>query len=456
MSALWTSAELRAATGGTLAEEVIATGVSIDTRTIQPGDIFVALRDARDGHDFAAQAFAKGASCALVDRAVEGGPNLLVRDTLEGLAALGAAGRARGAARVIAVTGSVGKTTTKEMLRRACQGLGATHASAASHNNHWGVPLTLARMPRGTEWAAVEIGMNHRHEIAPLSRFARPHVTIVTAIGTAHIGNLGSQEAIADEKADISAGIEAGGIALLPADSPFFARMKSVAEGYGAKVTGFGENAGECRLLSFEGTAEGSRVTADVFGTRIEAELAQPGKHMAMNALAALSAVAAAGGDVSRAAAALSGFGAGAGRGERRQVPLPRGGSFLLLDESYNASDSAVRAALGVLAAQPARRRVAILGDMLELGDFGADLHRALAPDVAAAADIVYGCGPLTGAMMAALPAGKRGAHALDAASLLPALRDALRDGDAVLVKGSLNMRMATIVRGLSEPEKVP
>ncbi|MBY0339421.1 MAG: UDP-N-acetylmuramoyl-tripeptide--D-alanyl-D-alanine ligase, partial [Acetobacteraceae bacterium] len=307
MTALWTGAELRDATGGTLAEDVAVTGVSIDTRSLAAGELFVALRDARDGHDFAADAFARGAACALVDRAVPGGPNLVVRDTLEGLAALGSAGRARSAARVIAVTGSVGKTTTKDMLRRACAGLGPTHASAASHNNHWGVPLTLARMPRGTGWAAIEIGMNHRHEIAPLSRVARPHVTIVTTIGTAHIGNLGSQAAIADEKADISAGIEPGGIALLPADSPFFARMKAVAEGYGARVLGFGEAAGECRLVGFEGTADGSRLTCGILGRRVETELGQPGRHMALNALAALSAIAAAGGDVAEAAAALSG-----------------------------------------------------------------------------------------------------------------------------------------------------
>ena len=238
MSVLWTAEELRAATGGRCGDALAVRGVSIDTRTVQPGDLFVALRDQRDGHDFVGAAFAAGAA-AMVDRDVPPGPTLRVADTFTALHALGAAGRARCAARVIAVTGSVGKTTTKEMLRQACAGLGATHASAASYNNHWGVPLTLARMPAATAWAAIEIGMNHRGEIAPLSRLAQPHVAVVTAIGTAHIGHLGSQEAIAEEKADITTGLPPGGVAVLPADSPFFPRMAAIArnfEFFGAPV----------------------------------------------------------------------------------------------------------------------------------------------------------------------------------------------------------------------------
>ena len=446
---LWTAAELREATGGACPDGLAADGVSIDTRSIAPGDLFVALRAERDGHDFAARAFAAGAS-AMVDRDVQGGPVLRVADTLAGLTALGMAGRARGAARVIAVTGSVGKTTTKEMLRRACAGLGATHASAASHNNHWGVPLTLARMPRATEWAAIEIGMNHRGEIAPLSRLARPHVVVVTNLGTAHIGNLGSAEAIADEKADIAAGLTPGGIALMPRDGAHFERMAAVAAGYGARVLGFGEHVeAQARLLAYAGTAQGGRAEYDLGGRHVAVTLAQPGRHMAMNALAALAAIQAAGGDAALAAAALDGFGAGAGRGEMRRLATPEGGTALLLDESYNASDSAVRAALSVLAAQPARRRLAVLGDMLELGEFGPDLHRALAEDAARAADLVFACGPMMGHLYAALPPGRRGAHAPDAGALAPLVAAALRDGDAVLVKGSLGMRMVSILRAL-------
>lgn len=448
MNTLWTAQELRAATGGVCADSLNVTGVSIDTRSIQPGDLFVALRDQRDGHDFVPDALAKGAA-AMVDRAMDG-PVLRVADTLAGLTALGAAGRARMTGQVIAITGSVGKTTTKDMLKRACAALGANHASAASHNNQWGVPLTLARMPRETAWAAIEIGMNHRHEIAPLSRLTQAHVVIVTAIGTAHIGYLGSQEAIAEEKADIAAGILPGGSAILPQDSPHFARMAEIVRGHGAQVVGFGESPeASARMLSWRGDASSSEAEFELSGRHVMLRLEQPGKHMAMNALAALAAIQAAGGDTGLAAAALSGFGAGAGRGEMRRIATPDNGTALLLDESYNASDSSVRAALLVLAAQKAKRRIAVLGDMRELGDFGPDLHRALASDAANAADLVYACGPLMGHLFNALPEGRRGFHTEDAASLAPIIATALRDGDAVLVKGSLGMRMAEIIRAL-------
>ncbi|WP_424811561.1 UDP-N-acetylmuramoyl-tripeptide--D-alanyl-D-alanine ligase [Roseococcus sp. YIM B11640] len=454
MSALWTAEELRAATGGACPDGLTADGVSIDSRTVQHGDLFVALRDARDGHEFVAHALAKGAS-AMVDRDMGEGPFLRVAETLQGLTALGAAGRERCGARVIAVTGSVGKTTTKEMLKRACAALGATHASVASYNNQWGVPLTLARMPRATEWAAIEIGMNHRGEIAPLSRLTRPHVALVSHVGTAHIGNLGSAEAIADEKADVAAGLLPGGVAVLPQDSPFFGRMADIAAAAGAIVVGFGESPeASARLLSYRGLEAAGEAEFELSGRYVAVRLEQPGKHMAMNALAALAAIQAAGGDAGLAAAALSGFGAGAGRGEMRRVSTPDMGTALLLDESYNASDSAVRAALGVLAQQKAKRRIAVLGDMLELGEFGPDLHAALATDVANAADLVYACGPLMGHLFAALPAAKQGAHTHDAASLAPIVSAALRDGDAVLVKGSLGMRMAEIIRAISGAQR--
>ncbi|HEV7456761.1 MAG TPA: UDP-N-acetylmuramoyl-tripeptide--D-alanyl-D-alanine ligase [Roseococcus sp.] len=451
MSALWTAEELRAATGGTCADGLAVTGITIDTRATGAGDLFVALRAARDGHDFVAEAFLRGAA-AMVDRDIAGGPTLRVADTLTGLRALGEAGRARSAARVIAVTGSVGKTTTKDMLARACAGLGPTHAAAASHNNHWGVPLTLARLPRDAEWAIIEIGMNNPGEIAPLSVLAAPHVAVITTIGTAHIGNMGSVEAIADEKAMIAAGLVPGGIAVLPQDSPHFARLAGWAEGFRARTIGFGEGP-ECaaRMLSFRGGPEGSVAECELLGRHVEIRLAQPGRHMALNALAALTAIQAAGGDAGLAAAALEGFGAAAGRGAMRRIPTPDGGTALLLDESYNASDSAVRAALSVLAGQKARRRIAVLGDMLEMGVFGPDLHAGLARDAADAADLVFACGPLMGHLFAALPPARRGAHMPDAASLAPVVAAALREGDAVLVKGSLGMRMAEIIRALTE-----
>ncbi|GGG16445.1 UDP-N-acetylmuramoyl-tripeptide--D-alanyl-D-alanine ligase [Caldovatus sediminis] len=455
---LWTADELRAATGGTLAGEAAAGGVSIDSRQIRPGELFVALRDARDGHDFVADALARGAACAMVDReppgVAPGAPLLRVADTLAGLAALGAAGRARSGARVVAVTGSVGKTTTKEMLRHALSACGATHAAEASHNNHWGVPLTLARLPREAAFAVVEIGMNHRGEIAPLARLARPHAAVITAVAPAHIGHLGSLEAIADEKADILAGLEPGGSAILPRDTPLFLRLAAAAARCGARVVGFGESPeAEARLLSYAGTAEAGRAELDLHGRRLRLDLAAPGQHMAMNALAALAACAALGADPGLAAAALSGFGAVAGRGMRLTLHLA-GGTALLLDDSYNASTASIRAGLAVLAAQPARRRIAVLGDMRELGAYGPALHAELAPDAAAAADLVFCCGPLMRHLYDALPAERRGGHQPDSERLAPVVRDALRPGDAVLVKGSLGSRMKVVVEALTRGER--
>lgn len=455
MSLLWDRAGLCAATGGTLAVETAVTGVSIDSRSIGPGELFVALRDARDGHDFVADALARGAVAAMVDRDPPGvparAPLLRVTETLQGLAALGAAGRARTAARVVAVTGSVGKTTTKEMLRTALAALGPAHASVASYNNHWGVPLTLARMPAATDFAVIEIGMNHRGEIAPLSRLARPHAAIVTNIGTAHIGNLGSQQAIAEEKSDIFVGLEPGGIAVYPADSAFADVARTAAARADASAIGFGETSGEARLLRYDGTADGGEAELDLAGQRLTVTLGAPGKHMALNACAVLAVINALGLDVARAAAALTGFGAGAGRGLRRPISAP-GGEALLLDESYNASNASIRAALAVLAAQPAQRRIAVLGDMRELGEHAEALHAELAPDVAAVADLAFTCGAHMRLLHDHLPVEKRGAHAADSTLLAPLVKQALRAGDAVLVKGSLGSRMAVVVRALTEP----
>jgi UDP-N-acetylmuramoyl-tripeptide--D-alanyl-D-alanine ligase len=455
MSARWTSAELRRATGGTIPADLTASGVSIDSRSIAPGELFVALRDARDGHDFVAAALAAGGAAAMVDReppgVAAGAPLLRVADTLAGLQALGAAGRARAGARVVGVTGSVGKTTAKEMLRLVLSCFGATHASAASHNNHWGVPLTLARLPPDARYAVVEMGMNHRGEIAPLSRLARPHVAAITAIGTAHLGNLGSQAAIAEEKADILAGLAPGGTAVLPADTPFLPRLRARVEEAGAAVLTFGEaEEADARLLSWRGEAEGVSAEIGLRGAVLPLRIGAPGQHMALNACAVLAAVAALGEDVGRAAAALALFGAGAGRGARVVLRLP-GGTATLIDDSYNASPASIRAGLGVLAAQPAERRIAVLGDMRELGEDAPAMHAELAGDVAKAADLVFCCGPLMGHLFAALAEDRRGAHLPDSASLAPMLAAAIRPGDAVLVKGSLGSRMAVVVAALRE-----
>lgn len=455
MTALWTSAELRAATGGRLAAEVAVTGISIDTRSLAPGDLFVALRDARDGHDFVADALAKGAAAALVDRDPPGvapdAPLLRVAETLAGLTALGAAGRARSAARVVGVTGSVGKTTTKEMLRIALSAFGPTHASAASFNNHWGVPITLARMPRDAAFAVIEMGMNQRGEIAPLTRLARPRVGVITTTGTAHIGNLGSEEAIAEEKGDILLGIEAGGTLVIPADSRFAARLAARAKEAGLAVLAHGEAPGaDARLLAYEGAEDGGRAEILLRGERIGVMLAAPGRHVALNACAVLAAVAALGLSPRTAAAALPAFGAPAGRGRRSRIAVA-GGEALLIDDSYNASPPSIRAGLAVLAAQAATRRIAALGDMRELGDEAPAIHASLAPDTAQACDLVFCCGEMMGHLYRALPEGRRGAHLPDSASLAPVLKQALRPGDAVLVKGSLGSRMAVVVEALTE-----
>ncbi|MDW8314759.1 MAG: UDP-N-acetylmuramoyl-tripeptide--D-alanyl-D-alanine ligase [Rhodovarius sp.] len=444
---LWNRQELIAATGGQLAAEVAVQRVVFDSRQVSPGDLFVALRAARDGHAFVADAFAAGAACAMVEHG-EDPRCLIVPDTLTGLRALAAAGRARSSARVVAVTGSVGKTTVKEMLRLALGAFGPTHAAAASFNNHIGVPTTLANLPPAAAFAAVEIGMNSRGEIAPLARLVRPHVAIITTIGTAHLGRLGSRARIAEEKGDILLGLEAAGVAVLPADNDFFPALRARA----ACALSFGEGPkADLRLLDWREAADSGEGRIATPAGEVALHLPLPGRHLALNACAVLAAVVALGLDPAAAAAALAAFAAGPGRGQRRRIALPGGGSFLLLDESYNASDSSLRATLAVLAAQPGRR-IAVLGDMLELGEEGAAMHRALAPAVAAAADLVYVCGPLMSGLFAELPAAKRGAAMPDAESLAPLLSAALRPGDVVLVKGSLGMRMASIIQALDRP----
>ncbi len=459
MTPLWTSAELRAATNGALASDVTISGVSIDSRSVTPGDIFIALRDQRDGHEFVADALSRGASLAMVDHTPPGATDaaklLRVADTLAGLTALGAAGRARSAARVVGVTGSVGKTTTKEMLRVALSAFGATHASAASHNNHWGVPLTLARLPCAADFAVIEMGMNNRGEIAPLSRLARPDVGIITSIGTAHIGMLGSQAAIAAEKGDIIAGIAPGGTVILPADSAFLPELMARARDAGLQVMTHGEAEGaDARLLSYQASPEGGVAEISLDGQSLTLHLAAPGRHVALNACAVLAAVKALGLAPAIAARALAHFIAGAGRGAIRRIRVA-GGEALLIDDSYNASVASVRAGLAVLAAQPATRRVFAFGDMLELGAEGPAQHAALADDALKICDLVFCCGPLSAHLFAALPAQHRGGHFPDSSSLAPALCAALKPGDAVLVKGSLGSRMGLIITALTAGEKI-
>ena len=441
VSALWSSAAIAAATGGREHAPFSATGVSIDTRTLKPGELFVALVGESDGHAHAPRALELGAAGVLIHRgeSLAGGvPAVVVGDTMAGLQALGRAGRARFGGRVVAVTGSVGKTTTKEMLRAALSHYGATHAAEASYNNHWGVPLTLARLPTEAAFCVAEIGMNNPGEIEPLATMVAPDVAVITTVAAAHIGHLGSLEAIADEKAAIIRGLRPGGVAVLPADSPLLPRLRAAAPE--VRVVTFGRSAlADVRLL---GDAEALHLSLG--GRHLRLPLTAPGEHMASNAAATVAVLAALGMDPAGGAAALAGFAPLAGRGAQRQL-----GNILLLDESYNANAASVRAALGVLRTMPGGRRIAVLGDMLELGEHGPAEHAGLATDIEASADLLYACGPLMRYLFEAVPSQLRGVLAEDSASLAPVVAHAVRDGDAVLIKGSLGSRMRLIVAGL-------
>jgi UDP-N-acetylmuramoyl-tripeptide--D-alanyl-D-alanine ligase len=444
---LWTEAELVAATGGVLSRPFDANGLSIDTRTLAPGDLFVALLgDGRDGHAFVADALAKRAAGAMVHRDAPG-PVLRVDDTMSGLTRLGEYGRSRFRGRLVAVTGSVGKTTTKEMLRGALSGFGTTHAAAASHNNHWGVPLTLALTPRDAAFCVAEIGMNHAGEIAPLARLARPHVAVITAVERAHVGHLGSIEAIADEKVSILSGLEPGGIAVLPADCEHLERLQTAARRTSVLTFGIDRPA-DVRLVHLEADGNGSLIHVKIVGQTASFKLNAPGRHMVMNALATLAVVVALGLEPTRAIDALEAFVPLAGRGARRTIALGCG-SALLLDESYNGNGASMRAALNVLQLQPARRRIAVLGDMLELGDEGPAEHAALAQAVIESVDCLFTCGPLMRGLFEAVPDSVRGFHAADSAALAPVVADALRRGDVVLVKGSLGSAMRRVVEAI-------
>lgn len=460
MSALWTSAEIAAATGGSALAPFVATGVAIDTRTLQAGDLFVALKgETRDGHDFVAEALRKGAAGALVSKMPEDRPSaptlVTVSDTDEALTALGRAGRARASAKVIAVTGSVGKTSAKEALRHVLAYQGQTHAAAASHNNRIGVPLTFARLPPDAAWCVAEIGTNHPGEIAPLARLAAPHVALITTVEAVHIGHFDSEEAIADEKAAIMDGLVPDGAVVLNRDNRHFARLKAAAEARDvARIVTFGTDAlADVRLVSWRAEGFGGHARAALLSQEIELRLAAPGRHAALNAMGVLAAAFAAGADPFAAARALADLPPAPGRGLRHTIRVP-GGEAILLDDSYNASPPSVRAAFAVLGEVLAARRVAVLGDMLELGERGPAEHRALAgPLTAARIDLVFCCGPLMRELYEALPMSLRGAHAADSDALLAFLGPALRPGDVVLVKGSLGSRMGRIVAALTRTE---
>ena len=454
---LWTAAEAAAATGGEARGDWAVSGIDIDTRTLAPGDLFVALRAARDGHDFVAAALEKGAGAALVSRVpegLEGAPLLVVPDVQAGLEALGRAARKRTAAKVIAVTGSVGKTSTKEMLRHCAEGQRRTHAATASFNNHWGVPVTLARAPKDAELIVAELGMNAPGEIAPLSRMARPHVALITTIAPAHLEAFGRIEGIAAEKASIVEGLEPGGVAVLPAGLPTTPILVDAAEAAGAEVVTFGEG-GHWHPTGIDMGAERTWVRAETPLGPLSFSVGAPGRHFAVNALGALAALHAAGLDVAAAAEAMASWTPYAGRGTRETVRLPDG-TVALWDDAFNANPASLSASLAVVAAQEGRK-VAILGDMLELGPDEAAMHAAVAKDPALAAFAqVHTVGPRMRCLHDALPAERRGRHFDDPDAAAAAAGELVQQGDTVLVKGSkgsLVSRTVAAIRALGLDE---
>jgi UDP-N-acetylmuramoyl-tripeptide--D-alanyl-D-alanine ligase len=457
---LWSWEALVAASGG-MADGAPArpiTGVSIDSRTLKPGELFVALKDVRDGHSFVPAAFAAGAAAALVSFAYQrqagDGALLRVADPLEGLRALARAARSRTSARVIAVTGSVGKTGTKEALRACLSRLGATHAAEKSYNNHWGVPLTLARMPASSAFAVLEIGMNQRGEIAPLARLARPHVAVITAIEPVHIGNLGSLNAIAEEKSDVFLGLEAGGTAIIKRDSAHYAQMRERAAERKAHIISFGLHPeADVRALAVKLETDGSDVMVRACDSVVSYRLGTPGAHIVENSLAVVAVLSALGADLAQALPALAHVRAAPGRGARTVLEVD-GGELLLIDESYNANPASMRAALATLANVPRsrwRRRIAVLGDMLELGPRAAELHFGLKEAIdAAGVDLVFACGSNMARLFAVLDPMQQGRWAESSEDLVRPLLDTVRAGDVVMIKGSLGSRMAPLAAALA------
>ncbi|MEW9804907.1 UDP-N-acetylmuramoylalanyl-D-glutamyl-2,6-diaminopimelate--D-alanyl-D-alanine ligase [Mesorhizobium sp. ZMM04-5] len=463
MTSLWLADELIEATGGrpfgTMPAAV--TGISIDTRSLTPGDAFFAIRgDSMDGHDFATAAVKAGASLLVVAESKLPAlgrltaPMIVVPDVLAALEKAGAAARARSAAKIVAVTGSAGKTSTKEALRHALSAVGKVHASAASFNNHWGVPLTLARMPADCEYAVFEIGMNHEGEIRPLVGMVKPHVAIVTLVGAAHLGHFSSLDDIARAKAEIFEGVAPGGAALINRDDERWPLLSGLAREAGiGKVFGFGENENAVyRLTNVSLHPDHSLISATIAGREVVARVGAPGRHVVQNALAVLGAADLMGADVGKVAEALASLAAEPGRGKRHVLGHP-GGPITLIDESYNANPTSMKAAIDLLAATPVTgegRRIAVLGDMLELGAHSAKLHAALAGLLGSTTvDVILLAGPEMKALADALPEGADFAYRSGAGDLKPVLIETVRPGDVVMVKSSKSIGFSKLVDAL-------
>ena len=461
---LWTYDDFLAATGGRRqgAAPDAVTGISIDSRTLAPGEAFFAIKgDVHDGHDYATMALAKGAATAVVaDSRLAGlgrskGCLTIVDDVLDALRRLGVAARARSSAGIVAVTGSVGKTGTKEMLAAALAPDGDVHYSPASFNNHWGVPLTLARMPASAKYGVFEIGMNHAGEIEPLVKLVRPQVAIITTVEPVHLEYFKDVKAIARAKAEIFLGVEPGGVAILNRDNPHYTLLAKLAKEAGIeRIVSFGEHKkADLHLDMVCLKADCSCVSATILGEQVSYKLGAPGRHLVQNSLAVLGAVALLGADMAKAALALATIAPPKGRGQRHVFTFPRGGEAVLIDESYNANPASMGAAIALLGqAVPKKsgRRIAVLGDMRELGKSSAKLHAALAEPLAAAdVDTVFLAGPMMHALWDVLPAAQQGAWRESAAELEPLVLAALARGDVVMVKGSNASRMHAIVEAI-------
>lgn len=447
---IWTVEELEALFGPPAKPLTqAASGVSIDTRTLQAGDLFIAIQgDRLDGHDYVEHAFAAGACAALVARPGDiSAPLFVVDDTLRAMERLAKAARARSRANILAITGSVGKTSTKEMARAALSSIGLTHASPASFNNHWGVPLSLCRMPREAAYALFEIGMNHAGEITPLVGFVRPHVAMITTIGPVHIENFASLEGIADAKAEIFSGLVPGGVAVINSQAPLFSRLAQAAHTCGAQLLTFGSS-GDARLLSLEPFAKGSHVHAGIRGESVSFTLHAPGEPMAYNAVGMLLACQALGAPLSACVEGLQSFVPVEGRGAQHTL-YTQEGAFTVIDESYNASPVSMQAALAVLGNMPGRR-IAVLGDMLELGTHSEALHAGLAPHLRNV-ECLFCVGPRMRALYEEAPSHMRVAHVERAEDLGGILLNHIRAGDMLMIKGSNGTKMGTIMRFLCE-----
>jgi UDP-N-acetylmuramoyl-tripeptide--D-alanyl-D-alanine ligase len=461
INALWQVDELVAATGGTLQGDVDGplTGVSIDSRTLMSGDIFIAINgDARDGHDYVAQALESGAGLAVVSAPdqdmARAGPLLVVDDTLKAMEAMGVAARARSSARIVAITGSVGKTSTKEALRQALGRSGKTHASAASYNNHWGVPLSLARLPPDAEYGVFEVGMNHPGEITPLVAMIRPHVALITTVAPVHLGFFKSVKQIAEAKAEIFSGVVAPGTAIINRDNAHFELLQARAKAAGIEnICSFGaDESSDIQLVDAVYLEANSSVQADIYGEQATYKIGVPGRHHVINSLGCLCAVKALGADLALGALAFETLSPPKGRGARRSFKVP-GGDIVVIDESYNANPASMAAGLEVLGNSTLKgrgRRIAVLGDMLELGARAPELHCALADLIEQTqVDLVYACGPNMVHLWDILPKRVKGAYAMTSADLAMSVCDNLVAGDVIMVKGSLGSAMGLIVEAL-------